>query len=233
MSRNFSLTGYVLARRNLGEADRLLIFYSREQGKLTASARGVRRAGAKLTSQLEPYAEISMQCVETRGLPIVTGAQVMRSLQPAGDYDVLVEAQAVLELTNLTMDDGQIDEMWYEHLGLVLSTLADPLSSVEARQLAWLSLMVHSLDVLGLTPQLPETERDYGLDIREGNFHAGRTGAQLTSQGLKLWRFLLRAPVGQRLSIKHADQAASELTPIIEQFWGYHTGLTLKSRSLA
>lgn len=233
MNRNFSITGFVLSRRNLGEADRIVTFFSREQGKLSLSARGVRRASAKLTSQLEPYAEVRLQCVETRGIPIITGAAIQQSLQPVGEYEVLIEAQAVLELTSLTIDDGQADELWYEHLLAVLTVLANIECSQETRQLAWLGLMIHSIDALGLTPELPTEAVAHGFDIREGTFHRGRVGAQLSTGALKLWRFLVREPVAGRLRITGAVEAVTELTPVIEQFWGYHTGLTLKTRSLA
>lgn len=233
MSRSFQVQGFILSRRNVGEADRIVSIFSREQGKLSASARGVRRAGAKLMSQLEPYAEVRLQLVETRGLPIITGATILKSLTPNTQYEVLIDAQSLLELTNLTMDEGQVDEMWYEHVRLALESFAADEVLVERRQLVWLGLLIHSLEVLGMAPELPDKPTRNHFDLREGTWHEARTGFAMSNDAIKLWRFLQHARPAEMVKLTNCAQAVAELLPIVEQFWSYHSGLTLKSRSLA
>lgn len=53
--RNSKVTAIVIKRRNVGEADRLLTLFTREQGKLRALAKGVRRISSRRASLLEIF----------------------------------------------------------------------------------------------------------------------------------------------------------------------------------
>lgn len=52
--RLYKLEAIVLKRRNIGEADRLITLFSKERGKITATAKGIRR----ITSKRAPYLEV-------------------------------------------------------------------------------------------------------------------------------------------------------------------------------
>src|SRR3990167_11066899 len=49
----FRTEGVVLRRKNFGEADRIVTFYTRDYGKVTALAKGVRRPSSKKAGHIE------------------------------------------------------------------------------------------------------------------------------------------------------------------------------------
>lgn len=230
MSRQFGLHGYVLSRREVGEADTIITFFSRERGKPTFMARGIRRGNAKLAGQLEAYHELRLRLVEGRGLPIVTASEIIAPWRSDTDYELLITAQAALELTSLTVGEEVPDSVWYEHLQITMREL--PLVASSRRELLWLNLLVQSLEALGISPGLPTIVEDNHLDIREGRWQT-RGGHSISLTALKLWRFLLSAQPSDVQRLKGSDTATQELLPIVEQFWRYHSGQNLRARSLA
>lgn len=48
----------VLKRRNIGEADRLITFFSKEKGKITAIAKGIRRITSRRAPHLEVFSRV-------------------------------------------------------------------------------------------------------------------------------------------------------------------------------
>ncbi len=73
----------VLRRRPLGEADRVLTLYTREWGKLSAVARGVRKATSKMAGGLEPFEHVRLLLAHGRGsLDVVAQVEVLDALAP-------------------------------------------------------------------------------------------------------------------------------------------------------
>jgi len=58
--RTFRVEAVVLRHSDWGEADRLLSLYSREQGKLRAVAKGVRKVRSRKAGHLEPFTRVSL-----------------------------------------------------------------------------------------------------------------------------------------------------------------------------
>ncbi|MBP6889090.1 MAG: DNA repair protein RecO [Candidatus Moranbacteria bacterium] len=70
----YRYTAIVLKKREIGETDRLYTFYTKEQGKVRAVAKGIRKSGAKLASQLENGMLADVAVARTRGTGKITGA---------------------------------------------------------------------------------------------------------------------------------------------------------------
>ena len=70
----YRYTAIVLKNREVGETDRLYTFYTKEQGKIRAVAKGIRKSGAKLASQLENGMRADVAVARTRGTGKITGA---------------------------------------------------------------------------------------------------------------------------------------------------------------
>ena len=62
----------VLRTHKLGEADRIITLLCRQQGKVRAVAKGVRRTSSKFGSRLEPFSHVDIQLAAGRNLDIVT-----------------------------------------------------------------------------------------------------------------------------------------------------------------
>ncbi len=68
----------VLRSMRYGEADRILHLYTSDRGRLSAIAKGVRRARSRFGGRLEPFFRLQIELHEGRGeLLTVTGAQTV------------------------------------------------------------------------------------------------------------------------------------------------------------
>jgi DNA repair protein RecO (recombination protein O) len=68
------LTGIVMAKKNVGEADRLYSIYTQEIGKVTALAKGVRKSEARLAGSLENLNLVDFSIARTQGTGKISGA---------------------------------------------------------------------------------------------------------------------------------------------------------------
>ena len=65
----------VLRTHKLGEADRIITLLTRNNGRVRAVAKGVRRTTSKFGSRLEPFTHVDVQLAEGRNLDTVTQAE--------------------------------------------------------------------------------------------------------------------------------------------------------------
>lgn len=75
----YRYTAIVLKKREVGETDRIYTFYTREAGKLSSLAKGVRKSEAKLASSLETGSKVEVMIVRTRGMGKIAGAVLEES----------------------------------------------------------------------------------------------------------------------------------------------------------
>ena len=73
----------VLRSMRYGEADRILHLYTPNRGRVSAIAKGVRRARSRFGGRLEPFFRLNIELHEGRGeLLTVTGAHTLALLTP-------------------------------------------------------------------------------------------------------------------------------------------------------
>ena len=73
----YTSEGIVLTRRNFGEADRILVLYTKDRGRISILAKGIRRPKSKKRGHVEVFNKIRFQAVSGRGLDIMTEAEVV------------------------------------------------------------------------------------------------------------------------------------------------------------
>ena len=77
---SYSDIGIVLKRSNLGEADKLVTFYTQHHGKVTAIARGLRKPTSKRAGSLELFNVVKTSFIKGKGeLDTIAEAQILES----------------------------------------------------------------------------------------------------------------------------------------------------------
>src|SRR6202007_1579202 len=77
-SRAVKTEAVVLRSMRYGEADRILHLYTPQRGRVSAIAKGVRRARSRFGGRLEPFFRLQLDLHEGRGeLLTVTGAETV------------------------------------------------------------------------------------------------------------------------------------------------------------
>ncbi|QQS60986.1 MAG: DNA repair protein RecO [Candidatus Moraniibacteriota bacterium] len=70
----YRYSAIILGKKDIGEADRMYILYTKEEGKIVVKAPGSRKNGAKLSSHLETGMLSSVSIMRSRGMGRVTSA---------------------------------------------------------------------------------------------------------------------------------------------------------------
>ena len=68
----------VVRTYKLGEADRIVVLFTRDRGKVRAVAKGVRKTTSRFGARLEPFSHVALQLYEGR------------DLKPTRDLDALI-----------------------------------------------------------------------------------------------------------------------------------------------
>ena len=80
-SRTYRAEAIVLRTVDFGEADRILVLFSRHFGKLHVVAKGIRRATSRMAGHAEPLTHATYQFARGRELDVLTGAET-RAIWP-------------------------------------------------------------------------------------------------------------------------------------------------------
>jgi DNA repair protein RecO (recombination protein O) len=91
--------GVVLRTQKLGEADRIITLLTRQNGRVRAVAKGIRRTKSRFGARLEPFTHVDVLIHHGRSLDIITQAEVIRAYGTplAADYPRYTAGTAMLE----------------------------------------------------------------------------------------------------------------------------------------
>ena len=92
--------GFVIKRKNFGEADRLLTIFSKNNGKITAIAKGVRKITSRRGGLLEPFNLIKFHTVQSYSMKILTEVELKSSFEGqkkdlSGYKNILVASELI------------------------------------------------------------------------------------------------------------------------------------------
>ncbi len=79
--RSYSSEGIILAKKNFSEADKIFVVYSKEHGRISLVAKGVRRPKSRKRGHLEVFNNVRMQAVIGKGLDLMTEAEVIEDFK--------------------------------------------------------------------------------------------------------------------------------------------------------
>ena len=77
--RNYSTEAIILATKDYSEADRILVVYTKDFGKLSLIAKGVRKTTSKKRGHLEIFNYLKFSAVKSKGLDIMIEADLINS----------------------------------------------------------------------------------------------------------------------------------------------------------
>ena len=77
--KTYSSEGFILGRRNFGEADRILALFTKDLGKISLIAKGVRKLTSRKRGGIEIFNKIKFAAVKGKSLDILTEVAVLES----------------------------------------------------------------------------------------------------------------------------------------------------------
>ncbi len=162
-SRAVKTEAVVLRSMRYGEADRILQLYTPHRGRVSAIAKGVRRARSRFGGRLEPFFRLHIELHEGRSeLLTVTGAQTIDGhARLRGDARALDAAARACDAV------GRLFETSEPHPGVF---------NLLCRQLSLLDERAGGARAAASDPQSP-TATDEDVDARERESTGGRASA--------------------------------------------------------
>jgi DNA repair protein RecO (recombination protein O) len=79
--RSIKVEGIVIKRKNIGEADKILTVFTKEEGKIQVKAKGVRRITSRRSPHIELLNQASLSLYKGERLPILTEAEVINDFE--------------------------------------------------------------------------------------------------------------------------------------------------------
>ena len=221
-----------------GEADRILHIYTLDRGRLSAIAKGVRRARSRFGGRLEPFFRLRIELHEGRSeLLTVTGAQTVEGhARLRGDARALDGAaracDAVRRLFETSEPHPAVFHLLCRHLALLDAQAGAPGHSL-GRSPA-LAFRMKLLLAAGLAPQLGacascgEREQLVGFSGAAGGVVCGACEAGSFALDEQAWRFMIEA-LGRPLSEapEASDQALGQVERAISATLEHHAHLRL------
>lgn len=225
--------GIVLRRMNLGEADRIITIFTRDNGKVRAVAKGVRRIKSRLAGHLEPFGSVELMFAVGRNLDVITSARLLRSGDGiSAEADSLTYAYLFAEMLDRLVDEGVAQPELYD---LVEDSFAD-LGQTGGDKLLELFFKLRLLEALGYRPQLsgcticqsndPETQYFFVSEIG-GIVDATCSRDQrfpMSLNQIKLWRLMMTQPLPQVRRLAGAADLAKASLEVCNYFYDYTFG---------
>src|SRR2546428_7232681 len=152
-SRTYRAEAIVLRAVDLGEADRILVLFTRHFGKIHIVAKGIRRATSRMAGHAEPLTHATYQLARGRELDVLTGAEA-KALYPSLREDLgrIAAGWYCAELT----DRFTVERAPAAPLFDLLETALRHLDAGFPASLVCRWFDLHLLDRAGFRPELAE-----------------------------------------------------------------------------
>jgi len=211
MSELYHDVGVVLRTYKLRESDRIVVIHTRENGKVRAVAKGVRKTKSKFGARLEPMSHVKLLLYRGRELDIVSQAEAVEPLSPMlSSLDRASQGLAVLEAVDQLSLEREPNEALYRSLVGVLRTIAERPSPLNVPAFYWRLLQREGFEPeLGACVRCGESEPEttlVALDLNEGGVlcRSCRSGQAISPAALSILRDILGGRLREALALEES-----------------------------
>lgn len=224
MKGRHKLEALVLARRNFGEADRLVTFFTREHGLVKAIAKGVRKIPSRRGGHLEPFTFVLTLLTSSRAGSYVGAVETLDHFADLKEsqYSLQIASHISATILGLFEEEDPQPEL-FDALFEACRML--PMLDEAKAHLLEATLMSFALTQAGLKPDLTACRQcgvrqpveSIVLDAYQGGWrcllcHGGFSGTRysLSPVLLKVLRFIQTNP-SQALRVRLQDEQAAQM----------------------
>ena len=241
--RTYHVEAVVLRRIDFGEADRVLVLYTRERGKLPVVAKGVRRMSSRMAGHLELFTQSELMLAKGANLDVVTQAETRNAFRPVReDLTRTSTAYLIAELADALTEEAMEQPELFDLLTATLRALG----TTDDPRLVAAHYQLRLLDVAGFRPVLMQCVSCHA-DLAPGRnaFSAYLGGALCPRCGpgepsarpidtdvLKVLRNLQRAGLPGSAHFRVPEMVMREVERILRDLIERHTERRLRSPDL-
>jgi DNA repair protein RecO (recombination protein O) len=226
--------GIVLRSYPFGEADRIVVVLSPNNGKLRTVAKGVRRTKSRFGGRLEPFTHVDLVIYQGRNLGTITQVSVIEAFpHMRADLDAVVAAGTMVEAADAVAQEDESSV----RLFLLLQKGLRALESGKRGHDLMTSYLLKLADVVGVAPALGVCA-SCGRDSDLHRFSFGGGGVlcdRCSSDGSVRLRdgltgYMEALAVSEMMSLPPTDTGMSgEAMGVARRFVEYHLDRKLSS----
>jgi DNA repair protein RecO (recombination protein O) len=221
--RLYRTSAVVLKRMDLGEADRILTLFTRDEGKVRAVAKGVRRTTSRSAGHLELFTLSDILFAVGRDLDVISQADTLDSFREVREDLVLTtHAYYLAEVVDLLTEERLENRAVFDTLIEAFRALTPPRNT----RLVLIGFHLRLLHALGYRPELRECvgcrttiEPDHnrfaavlGGVLCPSCGHHEATARPISVPALKLMRFIQQTGGDQSVNApEHVSREAEAL----------------------
>jgi DNA repair protein RecO (recombination protein O) len=233
-SRIFTTEALVIGSMRFKEADSIVTLYTKERGRLSAIARGLRKTKSKVGGRLEPFTLTQVTLHTGRSLYTVVGVETIRTFQGVRDELFRMEEGArLLASVRRLFPTEERNVPAFNLLARTLARLSAAADAAAACRVV-LAARLKLLSVLGYEPDLTvcgacgEPKEIYGYSPALGGLvcfdcASAAVGCfALSGNALAALRTLLASPLNEVSAEDVDDYAAAEVEQVVVQTLAYH-----------
>ena len=238
----YKTEGIVLKSMEYEEADKIVTIYTKDYGKITAIAKGVRKTKSKFGSSLEILTHSNFLIYKGRNIDIVSQTEILESFFSTSK-EVIKFAFAVncLEVVNRLSEEREINIGLFNLLKEVLHYLKES----NDPKLQTLSFKWQTISILGYRPSLNhccrcnksvEDQKEMYFNIKEGGLVCNNCIAKdkegcvkVSLYFIKLVRKILITPLSTISNATIPDKKMKELEKITDLYIAYHSEKSFKT----
>ncbi len=235
-SRFFTTDALVIGSMRYREADRIVTLYTRDRGRLSAVAKGVRRTKSKVGGRLEPFSLIRASLHAGRGtLYTMVGVDTIRTFQGVRDELFRMEEGArLLTAVRHLFPGEEASAPAFNLLARGVAGLAEAEDAATAMNMV-LATRLKLLVLLGYAPEVSRCARCgregplYGFSPGLGGMlcepcveTAGTACFALSTGAVSTLRCLVENPLSDVKGLELDDRATAEVEQVLAQTLAYH-----------
>jgi DNA repair protein RecO (recombination protein O) len=235
-SRFFTTDALVIGSMRYSEADRIVTLYTRDRGRLSAVAKGVRRTKSKVGGRLEPFSLVRVSLHAGRGtLYTVLGVDTVRTFQGVRDELFRMEEGArLLTAVRHLFPGEEASAPAFNLLVRGVARLAEAGDAATASGVV-LATRLKLLVLLGYAPGLSRCSRCgsegplYGFSPGLGGVlcqpcveTSGTACFALSTGALSTLRVLCENPLSDIKDLELDDRATAEVEQVLAQTLAFH-----------
>lgn len=238
----YKTRAFVIRRKNLREADRLVILLTEKKGKIKAVAKSVKKSSSHLAGHLEQFCFSQMQIVETRDLPIIASATTIRSFPfLRQDLQKTHLAYYFAEILDQFLAENEEQKSIFVLAWQVFNFLDQSAGRRKINDYLISFFIFNLLAVLGFAPELKTCAVDgEKLDAKNLFWSDGRGGVvcgkcahkgniKISKEAVKILRLLINHNIRILNSLPKNKELAGLVEKIAKNFLRYHLQKELKS----
>lgn len=174
----YASEGIVLGRKNYGEADRILSLYTKDFGRITLLAKGVRRPKSKKRGHLEIFSLVRFSANTGSGIDLITEAEVKDDYKDIRTNLPRVSlAYYFMEVVGKTTHEQEKNEDLFDLILSSLDTLRTTNKLKEQKQ----KFILNLLTLLGFWPEgkIMDNPDEVLEDVVERKISSVRVGKRM------------------------------------------------------